>query len=105
MAEVVLKSSLMSEVATKSDGIPILLPSFQSQATIGMNSYYEVPIQPSAPTNAFSQGASVKYDLEVNDVEHIKRGYFRIKLKNNGVTAMGTPYLFDYLEIRHSKAH
>lgn len=106
MAEIVLKTSKKNETATTSDGIAMLLPAYQSEATIGMSSLYSVPIQPSANTSSFSRGSTIKYDLEPYDTTHILQGYFRLKLKNNSSSTMKlvpAPYLFDYIECRSSK--
>ena len=107
MAERVYGIAKKNEVATKNtEGVPILLPDYQSEAVIGMSSMYTIPIQPSAATNAFSAGSTIKYDLEPNDCEHIKQGYFRLKLKNNSGATMKlvpAPYLFDYIECRNAK--
>ena len=48
-----------------------LLPAYQSEATIGRDTMYTIPIQPSPNSNALTNGSQIYFDLEPNEVDQI----------------------------------
>ena len=83
-----------------------LVPSFMKYATLGHKEWFHLPIQPTAPTNAFSAAPkNIHYDLEPYDCQHIESLMVRLKISASGgdVQLVGSPYLFDEVEIRSDK--
>lgn len=77
-----------------------LLPHFQSVASVGQREHFIVPIQPAAPTNSFSNGATLYYDLEPHEVREVSDIVVRLKISATSDTRIvGCPYLFDRIVI------
>ena len=77
-----------------------------SKASLGYKEWFLLPIQPTAPTNAFSAAPkTIHYDLNPFDCRHIENLLIRFKVSCSGsaVQLVGVPYLFDEIEIRSDK--
>ena len=78
----------------------VLLPNFQSVASVGQREFFIVPIQPAAPTNSFSNGSTLYYDLEPHEVREVSDIVVRLKISATSDTQLvGSPYLFDRIVI------
>ena len=83
-----------------------LVPAFQAHATLGHKEWFLLPIQPSAPTNAFSSAPkTIYYDLEPNDCKQIDNLIIRLNVSASGgdVQLVGAPYLFSEITLRSDK--
>lgn len=81
------------------------LPYFQKNMTGGMDSYYTIPITPSAPTDAIGSGKSVYFDLERDETGLINDicVRFNVSCTTSDVELSPTPYLFQQIRIWSSK--
>ena len=89
-----------------SDGDKALIPAFQSVASLGHKEWFTLPIQPTAPTNAWSSAPkTITYDLEPHDCRQIEHLIIRLKVSASGgdIQLVGAPYLFDEIELRADK--
>ena len=83
-----------------------LIPAFQAHATLGHKEWFTLPIQPSAPTNAFSSAPkTIYYDLETHDCKQIEHLIVRLKLTASGgdIQLVGAPYLFSEIKLHSNK--
>ena len=89
-----------------SDGEKRSVPVFQSFATIGHKEWFTIPIQPTAPTNAFSSApTTIYYDIEPHDAKEVKDLCIRLTLSASGgdVRIVGAPFLFDTITLISNK--
>ena len=85
-----------------SDHHKCAIPAFQSFATIGHKEWYTLPIQPTAPTTAFSSApTTIYYDLEPNDCKNIEDLCIRLTLSASSadVQTTGAPFYFDEITL------
>jgi hypothetical protein len=85
-----------------SDNNKCAIPNFQSFATVGHKEWFQLPIQPTAPTTAFSSApTTIYYDLEPNDCKGIEDLCIRLTVSASGgdVRIVGAPYLFDTITL------
>ena len=88
------------------DGSKCIMPLFQTHATLGHKEWYLLPIQPTAPTNAFSSAPkTIHYDLEPYDCQQIEHLMIRFKVSASGgdVQLCGAPYMLSELHMRSDK--
>ena len=99
MAQVVSRND--AKLKTVGDGSNNAIPIFQSFATVGHKEWYQLPIQPTAPTTAFSSApTTIFYDLEKHDTKGIEDMFIKITLSATSDTQIvGAPYLFDLISI------
>lgn len=82
------------------------IPVFQSFATVGHKEYFTLPIQPTAPTTAFSNApTTIHYDLEPNDCKLIEDMCIRLTVSASGgdIRTVGAPFLFDDITLISDK--
>ena len=98
MSQVVSRTD--AKLQTVGDG-ENAVPIFQSFATIGHKHWVQLPIQPSAPTTAFSSApTTIYYDLEKFDCKHIEDLCIKLTISATAdVQLVGAPYLFDLVSI------
>ncbi len=78
----------------KAGGIKHMVPLHQVTATQGKDSYYTIPVEPTAPTAAISSGKLIHFDLEPNEVGQVDDMYFRFKLSSStAVQLLAGPFL------------
>lgn len=76
------------------------LPQFQLNGHVGQKEFFTVPIQPAAPTNAFTNGSTLLYDLSPHEVREISDIIVRLTISATADTQIvGAPYLFDTIRI------
>ena len=88
------------------DKTKCITPSFQSMASVGNLEWSLLPIQPSAPTNAFSNAPkTIHYDLEPYDCQQIEHLLVRFKVSASGgdVQLAGSPFFFSEWKISSDK--
>lgn len=81
-----------------------LLPAFQATSSLGNLEFYTVPIQPAPPTNTFSNGSTLYFDLEPREVTEISNIIVRLKLSctTQDVQLVPAPYMFDRILVEDS---
>lgn len=99
MATVVSRNE--AKLKTVGDGSNNALPIFQSFATVGHKEWYQIPIQPSAPSTAFSNAPkTVYYDLQKHDCKAVEDMCIKLTISATADTQIvGAPYLFDLISI------
>ena len=99
MAQVVSRND--AKLKTVGDGSNNAIPIFQSFATVGHKEWYQLPIQPTAPTTAFSSApTTIYYDLQQHDCKGVEDMYIKLTLSATSDTQIvGAPYLFDLISI------
>ena len=90
-----------------SDGSNNVIPMFQSFATVGHKEWFNIPIQPPAPTTTFSSAPTTVFmDLSPHDCKQIEHIVVRLTLSASGgdVQTVGAPYLFEKITAHADKA-
>ena len=104
MAKVI--SRIQAKTNKVSDGNKHSIPIFQSFATVGHKEWFTIPIQPTAPTNAFSSApTTIYYDIEPHDAKEVGDLHIKITLSASGgdVRVVGAPFLFDTITLISDK--
>ena len=102
MPEVVPRE-LLKPLKIKDNGA--LLPHFQKNITGGMDSYYTIPMNPAAPSNAIGGGKQLYFDLERDECGEINDLCleFEVSCSTAEVELAPTPYWFERIVIEASK--
>lgn len=93
--------SQIQKVQTVSNvsGSSALTPAYQVSGYDGFENYYDLDIQPTIPSGAFTNSKEILFDLEVNDVPEIKDLQFKftISCQNSAIKLRPIPYIIKKL--------
>ena len=103
MPKIVPRESFMFSTAPDVQDKSVL-PQFQAHSSLGQMEFYTVPIQPAAPTNTFTNGSTLYFDIEPHEVKEVSHLIVRLKISCTTAAVQLVPnyYLFDRILVEDS---